>query len=84
MVVVADAQNVLLILFGQRAAVLKQDAERAQLPAVNGESHRVEFVEDFVGSIGIARQGLTRSDLVVPGHIPKDTRPTRRRWCAGR
>jgi hypothetical protein len=35
LVVVADAKDVLLILFGQGAAVLQQDAERAEWPRIS-------------------------------------------------
>ncbi len=71
---VGAAHDVLLILFGQRAAVLKQDAERAQLPTVNGVSHSVEFVQDFVGGARMARQHLARPFLVAAGHVATQMR----------
>ncbi len=74
LIVVGDAEDVLLIVFGQSAAVLKQDAERAQLPTVNCVSHRVELVEDFLGGVSITRQCLARPCLVSAGHVAAQMR----------
>lgn len=46
-VVLADAQDVLLILFRKVAAVLKQDAECSELPTADRIPDQFEFVEDL-------------------------------------
>ncbi len=74
LVVFGDAEDVLLILFGQDAAVLEQDAERAQLPTVNGVSHSIEFVQDLVGGARMVREHLARPCLVAAGHVATQMR----------
>jgi hypothetical protein len=55
LIVVCYPEDLLLILFGQGAALLKQDAMRATLPTVNCISNSVNFVQHFIGGTSAVR-----------------------------